>query len=91
MTVRAPPLQMGSLSADATGVRSESDPIVLGAGFPGLKSRSGQRAGAPWVCPGCLQDRESDDLYVLGPDPTSSFGPLLWDVDCLRYFRWRAG
>ncbi len=63
--------------------------IVLGDSFPAVRSRSGQRAGFAWACPGCLQDRDPGDLYVLGPDPASHYGPLLWDLDCLRNYRWR--
>lgn len=49
----------------------------------------GEVANWAWVCPGCGENRAPGAEYVLGPHPlTPSYGPLPWDVDCLR--SWRA-
>jgi hypothetical protein len=43
----------------------------------------------PFVCPGCLAEREPGSLFYWGPDPLlSGYGPLCWDVECLRNHAW---
>jgi len=41
-----------------------------------------------WTCPGCGVDRAPGSEFVHGPDPYSTYGPLCWDVECLRHYSW---